>query len=632
MWPAPPPTALPRAKRRTPGGFTGGCGYHDMVKHARATTNGTPNDPVGLVAHEDGTAGRSESKHEDPGAAIAQGDSEQLQATAHDEQHTAKDGPKHQEIALAEEFASAYVPPPSEDGDIVLSARRGSKHGTPPPVPGFSGFLQQLAPRWTHAKPSQRALNSARSSLNSARSAKNSARSSRSATSLNTSSTSFAGSSTMSTSSKSPRITEAQYRRMLVQQENRKRTEEEMAYQRSRRSWQHLDNEQYMLEGAGLVAEGRQQRERVQAARRSASAARSEQGSTVKYDTEVIRQELQQQRFLALLRQKDRVEDTAHMRWRAKQNVAGVRQAKSRAGRDERIAARMLEMIRDDEREALQADKMERAQRVREDTSQSVLGASRALWEDDKREVGIMLRAHECNGREQREQERQTYLLGAQIFKQEVGEWRTSAKEVRTRLAEERKVKAQMAREQRERDAELREFEKEQARRARQEAHDSVYSARYVDEHLVADYCDHEKSIIEAAWEHEDARATAAVRATMVRRQRRRNMGRLVRQVTARDNPFLSSRNSRNQKDSQGPQKTILGDLVPSAATQHMAALPLDISAHAPSEPQQTPPEGGKPLPGPQSTPSENVTNPEEGTASKDGGSPTRTAAAELTA
>ena len=103
-------------------------------------------------------------------------------------------------------------------------------------------------------------------------------------------------------------------------------------------------------------------------------------------------------------------------------------------------------------------------------------------------------------------------------------------------------MKAQMAREQRERDAELREFEKEQARRARQEAHDSVYSARYVDEHLVADYCDHEKSIIEAAWEHEDARATAAVRATMVRRQRRRNMGRLVRQVTARDNPFLSSR------------------------------------------------------------------------------------------
>ena len=265
---------------------------------------------------------------------------------------------------------------------------------------------------------------------------------------------------------------------------------------------------------------------------------------------------------------------------------------------------------------------------MREDTSHLCL-ALHVLSGKMTNEVGIMLRAHECNGREQREQERQTYLLGAQIFKQEVGEWRTSAKEVRTRLAEERKVKAQMAREQRERDAELRQFEKEQARRARQEAHDSVYSA-HVDEHL-GRLLRPRKVDHRSRWEHEDARATAAVRATMVRRQRRRNMGRLVRQGQSR-NPFLSSRNSRNQKDSQGPQKTILGDLVPSAATQHMAALPLDISAHAPSEPQQTPPEGGKPLPGPQSTPSENVTNPEEGTASKDGGSPTRTTAAELTA
>ena len=131
------------------------------------------------------------------------------------------------------------------------------------------------------------------------------------------------------------------------------------------------------------------------------------------------------------------------------------------------------------------------------------------------------------------------------MFKDEVGSWRASAKEIRLRQQAERKMKAQMIREQQQAENEMRERERELGRRARKEAHDAILNSRYADEELVAEYIEYEKSIIEAAWEHEDARATAAVRATMVRRQKRKDAGRLLRHVSRSlsdsANPFLSS-------------------------------------------------------------------------------------------
>ena len=102
-------------------------------------------------------------------------------------------GPLGDEFDLTQPAKSS----PSAE-EVPTSARRTLAKHDAPLVPGFSSFQLTPSPRWTHAKPSRRALSSARSSLGSARSSAT-PRSSRSVTSLGPSTTSFAGSSTMAT-------------------------------------------------------------------------------------------------------------------------------------------------------------------------------------------------------------------------------------------------------------------------------------------------------------------------------------------------------------------------------------------------------------------------------------------------
>ena len=68
-----------------------------------------------------------------------------------------------------------------------------------------------------------------------------------------------------------------------------------------------------------------------------------------------------------------------------------------------------------------------------------------------------------------------------------------------------------------------------QALLERKEAHDAVCEARHADEGLAAEYQAIQSALLAADAGHADARAAAAKRATMARRQRRRQDSRLLR-------------------------------------------------------------------------------------------------------
>ena len=280
-----------------------------------------------------------------------------------------------------------------------------------------------------------------------------------------------------------------------------------------------------------IVAAERKQKLRVGEARRSVFDAKEAQGRDILQQRSTWTQELESQKLTYDERQKRRVEDTRRMQERALQNVfdaarAGGTRAKEaqRKGKQEIV---LLEAERDDVRQKKLEQKCERARRER-DQMPGKIAAARALWAGDRVQAGETLRAIGNEGKLVREDERLTRLQTALVFKGEVSSWQVNSRFLRAQIDEDRRQRAQATREQRVVHEDVCHRAAIQSAIERKESHDRVCLSRQADEELVEEYQEFQLALATEADSYADKRLAAAKRATLARKQgRRQERGRL---------------------------------------------------------------------------------------------------------
>ena len=317
--------------------------------------------------------------------------------------------------------------------------------------------------------------------------------------------------------------TEALYRRFQVEHANRVLGDDEREMQSERRDFERERAGQHKEHGAAIVDAERQQRRRASEARQSIAEGHRLGGSVLHESLAIGFQEIKNDRRDVLERQKLRVVDTKLMQRRAKQNVASVKDANRVQGKEGRMQVFVAKKIKDEALLAQNVEKWEQASRVREESNLFLTAEARAAWLDNNAQAGATLKTIRDEGRRQRENERLDHLSGAFNFREDVRMWQASGRAIRARIEEERRMQGQLARERRGRDEEEHAQACYQRFLSRREAHDAVCEARHADEFLVAEFEQWRRALGEAESGHATARAAAARRATVSRRQKRRH-------------------------------------------------------------------------------------------------------------
>ena len=324
-------------------------------------------------------------------------------------------------------------------------------------------------------------------------------------------------------------VTEAVFRRFEVEFSNLALGEEERLDHHMRSEGLKYATEQHRQYGASVVAEGKEQVERLGTARKSVFDAHDAQGSAVVQQVAAIKEELAERRVLYSQHAKRVVGDTKSMQQRAKQNVQGVKESNRKQGNEGKADVLSWEKVRDDSRQMHFEEKRTRAHRVRQSTSPAVLANSAAIWAETRAQAGSTLRAINSEGRLARENERLGHLQGAVAFKAETRAWQANARALRSQIEEDRRARAHAERERRERDEDKCRQAALQDMIERKEAHDAIAEARHADEELVAGYLEYQHSLLAVSRSHVEARRVAAKRATALRRQGRRHERSLFR-------------------------------------------------------------------------------------------------------